>query len=213
MAVAIKITPMSESKLVCVFAYANLCLTEAFIGLARQTPQIADRLRLDTLGAGHFAIFAEQTESLHSVKGRFEELVEPFAQFLSVTAPANRTQSMLRLAISAGLLADLSQTMIPRLEAETAQRIAPGKAIWRSIDFASSQVVEDISGSLSLYGRRVISEAILLVQMLAARDVELSNVLSGTDDDGLADLAGVGTLMDGLLESAMRRMRHLGLNA
>ncbi len=204
---------MSESKLVCVFAYSNLCLSEAFVGLAKQTPQISDRLRLDTLGAGHFAMFAEQTESLRSIKGRFEELVEAFAQFISVTAPKNRSQSMLRLAICAGLIVDLSETLLPRLEPETAKRIAPGKAMWRSIDFVSSQVVDDISDSLSLYGRRVVSEAILLAQTLAARDVELSNILSGTNDDGLADLAAVGTLMDALLKSAMTRLRHLGLNA
>lgn len=209
---------MSENKLVNVVSYANLCLHEELVRLAAKSEDMADRLRLNTLGAGHFARFADNAGSLKSMKNRFEDISGTINEFCRLTAPKSDSEAMLRVCLVVGFIEELVKSVEPNLSEMEKKALKSSTQLWRSHDFASSKVVghlkdEGVVDILSLYGRRVISELMLTVQTLAAADPALSNVLSGSDGDGLDDIAGVGELMDELLEKARARMRHLGLRA
>ncbi|MDK7733320.1 ferritin-like fold-containing protein [Propionimicrobium lymphophilum] len=209
---------MSENKLVSLMSYANLCLHEELVSRAARAGELEDRLRMNTLGAGHFARFAEHAGTLKTMKARFEPIAGPINEFGRLTDPKDDVEAMLRVCLVVGFMADLVKAVEQNLSNKDKDALNVSTQLWRSHDFASSKVVSSLDDEgavdvLSLYGRRVISELTLTVQSLAAADQELSNILSGTKDDGLADIAGVSNLMDQLLEKARSRMRHLGLRA
>lgn len=99
-----------------------------------------------------------------------------------------------------------------------------GPVAWRIADFANRTLSQsladdpDLAGSLALYGRRLAAEALGQCQRIAAKEVELTELVASAvprpDDAQTGDMAALGAvsvLLEQLMEGHSRRMARLGL--
>lgn len=206
-----------SSQLAALLGLINITLFEDLAGLAAVSDEMAERIRLDTLAAGLFLRFTDQTSGLDDGVEILERFAAPLQTFLSMTAPADEIQQDIRLLLLAGVQSDLAEALTSRRNG-LPKALETGPELWRVIDHASTRIMAALAEDpqavqlSNLFARRAVAECVVLFQTIAARSTEFSNELSGSADDGLADLAGVSATLEAVVAATNARLQRLGLN-
>lgn len=203
--------------LVSFLAYLNLLLFERLVTTATQTKDSDERIRLDTLAAGHFDLYCQQSQG--HTQATATSYLEPVTEFAELTKPTGRLQQLIWLLAVAGVQGDLARALAQPAGQEASPEVKDSPQLWRTLDYASAGILAQLApnpdqvGLASIYARRVSAELIVLFQTMAARDTSFSNALSGHADDGLADLTGASQTLERVLVALAARLRRLGVNA
>lgn len=198
-------------------AYGQLT---AFYRLAEDAafaPDLSGKVAMARLAAADVEHFDLLCAALRERGADPEEAMAPFAAILegyhASTAPAGWLEALVKAYLGDGLAADFHREIAAALPAEVREVVRRALADTGMSEFVVAEVRAALAASaplqarLSLWGRRLLGEAITQAQHVAAqRDGLAELVLAAT-----GDLSGLGVLIDRLQAEHTARMESLGL--
>ncbi|NPC95965.1 ferritin-like fold-containing protein [Nocardioides sp. zg-DK7169] len=202
-------------------AYGEISAFERLAEDARLAPSLEDKVAIATMAAGEFG----KVRLLHQ---RLEELgADPFVamapfrspidSFHEHTAPSDWYEGLIKAYVGDGLADDFYREVAAYLDVETRDLIVSSLEETAHsafvVDRVRAAIARDprLGGRLALWGRRLVGEALIQAQRVAAERDSLSALLAGgTDRPGL-DLAAIGRMFARLTERHAERMDSLGL--
>lgn len=205
------------AALFAVLAYGELA---AFDRLARESemaPDLRGRIAVSSMAAAQMRNFELLDTELHR---HGQDVVVATAPYVPVitryharTTPRNWNEALIKAYIGDGLAADFFQEIARALPGEPAAVVAAVLSDTSESDFVVDRVRAAVRANpalrspLTLWGRRLLSEAITQAQeVLATRD-ELAALLF----EHSGDLPGVAQLFESLQTRHAERMATLGL--
>lgn len=150
-----------------------------------------------------------------------EPFRSPFEAFHEHTAPADWFESLVKAYVGDGLAADFHREIAAYLDEDTRDLITAsledaGRAAF-VVDRVRAAIGADprLAGRLALWGRRLMGEALIQAQRVAADRDALAGLLAGGGgrlvERGF-DLAAIGRMFTRLTERHAARMGELGLD-
>lgn len=202
-------------------AYGEVAAFERLSEDAKLAPTIADKAALHGMAAtehGHYRRLADRlTELGADPVVAMEPFEKPIDEFHDRTAPADWFESLVKAYVGEELTADFYREIASLLDPETRTLITDALADEGEADFALHRVRDGITadpklaGRLALYGRRLMGEALIQAQTVAAERDALAGLLAGGVDWPGIDLATIGQMFTRLTENHVGRMTALGL--
>lgn len=206
-----------------VLAYGELVAFERLAADARLAPSLVDKATLAELAVVEFR-HCERLVNALAARGVDPELamqpfVQPLEDFHARTPPSDWLESLVKAYVGDGLANDFYRELATVLDPETRDLVVTVLGDEGHAEFVVERVrgaIERepaVAGRLALWARRIVGEALVQAQRVAAdRDVLASLLVGGADGLG-ADLAELGKVFNRLLENHSRRMARLGLSA
>ncbi|KXP01036.1 ferritin-like fold-containing protein [Tsukamurella pseudospumae] len=205
------------AALFAVLAYGELAAFQRLSKESEMAPDLRGRIAVASMAAAQMRNFELLDTELDR---RGQDVTVATAPFVPVitryherTTPRNWNEALVKAYIGDGLAADFYSEVARALPGEPASVVAAVLSDTRESEFAVSRVRGAISANpalrspLTLWGRRLLSEAITQAQeVLATRD-ELAALLF----EHSADLPGVAQFFESLQTRHAERMATLGL--
>lgn len=144
-----------------------------------------------------------------------QPFVVPFAAYHERTRPNDWLEGLVKAYVGEGIAKDFYREMAGLVDAETMALLSGAVDDRAEAEFivplVRTALVTDprATGRLSLWGRRLMGEALSQAQAVAVDRDALANLLVGSG----ADLTEVGAMFDRLRERHRERMERLGLSA
>jgi hypothetical protein len=214
-------TPVDSSAVVDLLgalAYAELTAFDRLAEDARLAPTLAGRAALAKMAAaeiGHYAQLAERLAELGADPG---EAMAPFVPALDAfhesTRPSTWLEGLVKAYVGDGLATDFYREIAAFLPDPDRALVLDVLADTGHADFAVREVRAAITadrkvpGRLSLWGRRLVGEAMSQSQAVVAEHDRLAELIIA----GTGDLAGVARLIERITSAHTKRMKALGLN-
>jgi len=204
-----------------VIAYGEISAFERLVEDARLAPTLEDKVAIASMATAEFA-------HVGRLRVRLEELgADPFAamapfreaidRFHEHTAPADWFEGLVKAFVGDGLADDFYREIAAYLDADTRDLVVAsledsGHAAF-VVDRVRSAISADprLGGRLALWGRRLMGEALIQAQRVAADRDALSALLAGGVDRPGLDLAAIGRMFTRITERHAARMAELGL--
>lgn len=204
--------------LLAVLAYGEL---EAFDRLSQDAvlaPDLAGREAVTEMAIGEYGHYKILVEGLRARGADPWSVMQPFRKaiddFHQSTAPADYPEALVKIYVGDGIAADFYR--------EVAQYLDDGSRLLVNgvcDDLGHSAFVvptvrrmisqdKTLASRLSLWGRRLVGEALSQSQRVAAEREAMGELLVGS-----TDLAELGRMFARLTDAHAARMRELGLNA
>jgi hypothetical protein len=201
-----------------VLAYAELTAFDRLAEDARLAPTLEGRAALARMAAaeiGHHCRLAERlVEHGADPSGAMAPFVPALDAFHEGTRPSTWLEGLVKAYVGDGLATDFYREIAVFLPAPDRDLVLDVLADTGHADFAVREVRAAIrrdrrlAGRLSLWGRRLVGEAISRSQAVLAEHDRLADLIVR----GTGDLAGVGRLIERITAAHTDRMKTLGLN-
>jgi hypothetical protein len=207
------VTPVDTTAVVDLLgalAYAELTAFDRLAEDARLAPTLGGRAALARMAAAEIEHHLRLAERLTELGADPAEAMAPFVSALDTfhesTRPKTWLEGLVKAYVGDGLASDFYREIAAFLPTPDRDLVLEVLADTGHADFAVREVRAAISkdrrlaGRLSLWGRRLVGEAISRSQAVIA------------EHDPLAELAGVGRLIERITAAHTDRMKALGLN-
>lgn len=210
-------------ELLAAVAYGELSAFERLAEDVKLAPTVADKVELGDMAATEF-------EHLRTLLGALRDMdVDPYAamdpfrepidSFHRNTAPADWWEGLVKAYVGDGLAADFYTEIAAYLDPQTRALVVETLSETGHSEFVVQRVRAAIdenprlAGRLALWGRRLMGEALVQGQRVAAERDALAALLAGGIDRPGLDLAAIGRMFTRLTERHTERMTALGLDA
>jgi hypothetical protein len=201
-----------------VLAYAELTAFDRLAEDARLAPTLGGRAALARMAAaeiGHHVRLTERIEELGvNPANAMAPFVAPLDAFHNSTRTTGWLEGLVKAYVGDGLAADFYREIAAFLPKPDRELVEDVLADTGHSEFAVREIRAAVRansklvGRLSLWGRRLLGEAISQSQaVIAERDQLAHLIMSGT-----GDLTGLGRLIERITAAHTERMKNLGLN-
>lgn len=214
-------TPVDSSAVVDLLgalAYAELSAFDRLAEDARMAPTLAGRAALAKMAAAEIAHHGQLTARLTELGADPAEAMAPFVAALDAfhraTRPSTWLEGLVKAYVGDGLASDFYREIAAFLPERDRDLVLEVLADTGHADFAVREVRAAIKadrkvpGRLSLWGRRLVGEAMSQSQAVIAEHDRLAELIIA----GTGDLAGVARLIERITAAHTKRMKALGLN-
>lgn len=202
-------------------AYGEVAAFERLAQDSELAPGLADRTELQGMAATEFGHYRKLADRLASLGADPVTAMVPFQraldEFHDRTAPADWFEALVKAYVGEGLTADFYREIAANLDEDTRALILEilddeGQAAF-AVDRVKAGIAADsrLAGRLALFGRRLMGEALVQGQSVAAERDALTAMLAGGVGRPGFDLATIGRLFTRLTENHVARMGTLGL--
>jgi ferritin-like protein len=214
-------TPVDSSAVVDLLgalAYAELTAFDRLAEDARLAPTLTGRAALAKMAAAEIGHHCRLTERLEQLGADPARAMAPFMPALDAfhesTRPSTWLEGMVKAYVGDGLAADFYREIAAFLPDTDRALVLEVLADTGHADFAVREVRaavkadRKVPGRLSLWGRRLVGEAMSQSQaVIAEREGLAALIVAGT-----GDLSGVARLIERITGAHTKRMKALGLN-
>jgi len=210
-------------ELLGILAYGEISACERLAEDAKMAPAIRDKMALATMAAaelGHVARLHERlTELGADPYDAMAPFIAPIEKFHRHTAPADWYEGLVKAYVGDGLAADFYREIAAYLDSATRDLVIASLEDSGQADFVVDRIRQAIAttpsvgGRLALWGRRLMGEALIQAQRVAAERDALSALLAGGIDRPGLDLAAIGRMFTRITERHDGRMAEVGLSA
>jgi tRNA-(MS[2]IO[6]A)-hydroxylase (MiaE)-like len=201
-----------------VLAYAELTAFDRLAEDARLAPTLAGRASLARMAAAEITHHTRLTDRLTELGVDPSTAMAPFVPALNAfhegTRPSTWLEGLVKAYVGDGLASDFYREIASFLPDPDRALVLEVLADTGHADFAVREVRAAIAadrrvpGRLSLWGRRLVGEAITQTQAVIAEHDRLAElIISGT-----GDLRGIASLIERITSAHTQRMKALGLN-
>jgi hypothetical protein len=201
-----------------VLAYAELTAFDRLAEDARLAPTLGGRAALARMAAAEIAHHVRLTDRLAELGVNPAHAMAPFVsaldRFHESTRPSTWLEGLVKAYVGDGLATDFYREIAGFLPDPDRALVLEVLADTGHADFAVREVRSAIAanrkvaGRLSLWGRRLVGEAMTRSQAVIAEHDRLAELIIA----GTGDLSGVGQLIERITSAHTERMKALGLN-
>jgi len=206
-----------------VIAYGEISAFDRLAQDARSAPTLPDKSELARMAAAEFGHFERLCDQLRGLGADPYQAMAPFVApvdaFHVRTASSDWLEGLVTAYVGDGLAADFYAEIASFVDADTRAVVLEslrdaGQSAF-VVDRVRAAIAADprVAGRLALWGRRLMGEALIQAQRVAAERDELTALLTGGVDRPGLDLVSIGRLFTRLTENHTRRMESLGLAA
>lgn len=211
---------VAVADLLGVIAYAELVAFERLASYSSLAPSLVDKATLAELAVTEFRHCEQLVNALAERGVDPEQAMQPFVQplddFHAKTTPSDWLEGLVKAYVGDGLANDFYRELAAVLDPETRALVIEvvgdtGHSEF-VVDRVRAAIEEDatVGGRLALWARRIVGEALVQAQRVAADRDALAALLVGGGAAG-ADLTELSKAFNRLLENHSRRMAELGL--
>lgn len=206
-----------------VIAYGEISAFERLAEDAKLAPTLEDKFAIASMAAtefGHLAMLQDRLTELgmdpFAAMAPFQDALDRFHEH---TAPSDWYEGLIKAYVGDGLAADFYREIAAYLDPRTRDLILASLTDAGHsqfvIDRVRSAIAADprLGGRLALWGRRLMGEALIQAQRVAAERDALSALLAGGVNRPGLDLAAMGRMFTRITELHAARMAELGLDA
>ena len=201
-----------------VLAYAELTAFDRLAEDARLAPTLTGRAALARMAAAEIGHHVRLTERIEELGVNPSNAMAPFVAALDAfhnsTRPSGWLEGLVKAYVGDGLAADFYREIaafLPKPDRELVQEVLAdtGHAEFAVREIkAAVRANSKLVGRLSLWGRRLLGEAISQSQAVVAERDQLAELIM----TGTGDLTGLGRLIERITAGHTERMKNLGLN-
>ncbi len=204
--------------LLAVLAYGELQAFERLAQDALLAPDLVGREAVTDMAVGEYGHYKFLVEGLRARDADPMVVMEPFRKaiddFHASTAPSDYPEALVKIYVGDGTAADFYREVAQFLDADSKALVDTvcddlGHSAF-VVPTVRSMIAADrtLASRLSLWGRRLVGEALSQSQRVAADREAMGELLVGS-----TDLAELGRMFARLTDAHAARMRELGLNA
>ena len=210
--------------LLAVIAYGEISAFERLVEDAKLAPTLEDKVALATMASAEFGRVHGLNDRIRSLGADPFEAMAPFREaidgFHAHTAPADWYEGLIKAYVGDGLASDFYREIAAYLDADTRDVVLTTVDTVEEtqhsafvVDRVRAAIAQDprLGGRLALWGRRLMGEALIQAQRVAADRDALSALLAGGVDRPGIDLAAIGRMFTRITERHAERMAELGL--
>ncbi len=201
-----------------VLAYGELQAFERLSLDAVLSPDLAGREAVTEMAIGEYGHYKILVEGLRArgadPMSAMRPFVAPIENFHKSTAPADYPEALVKIYVGDGIAADFYREVAQFLDEDSRGLVDEVCADLGHSAFVvptvRRMITQDrtLASRLSLWGRRLVGEALSQSQRVAAEREAMGELLVGS-----TDLAELGRMFARLTDAHAARMRELGLNA
>ena len=211
--------PAAVIDLLGVLAYGELSAFDRMAADARMAPSTGLRAALSEMAAMEMGHYRKLVGRLAELGADPQQAMAPFVDaieaFHARTEPRSWGEALVKAFVGDGLAADFYREIAAYVDEATRALVIEALADSGNSEFVIREVGVLIDGDpamasrLSLWGRRLVGEAISQAQRVAAERDALALLIVG----GTGDLAGISQLTDRITGRHVERMTALGLSS
>ncbi len=205
------------TKLFAVLLAGEYSAYTRLIAESAMAPDIASRIAIARMASAEMGHFDQLAEQLVNRGGdpvaAVNDYVDVFDRYHGSTNPKTWYEAMIKAYVGDGLAADFYVELAHMLPSGPREVVEGVMAQTANSAFARDQVRAvvdarpEMRGPLTLWGRRLLGEAITHAQWVLAAEDDVTDLLFR----GTGDLAAVSTFFDSVSARHAQRMAELGL--
>lgn len=206
-----------------VISYGEITAFERLAEDAKLAPTLEDKVAIATMATAeftHVSVLLARIEQLGADPfAAMAPFRDPIDLFHAHTAPADWYEGLIKAFVGDGLANDFYREVAAYLDPDTRELVL---AVLEDsghsrfvVDRVRAAIEADhrLGGRLALWGRRLMGEALIQAQRVAAERDALSGLLAGGVDRPGLDLASIGRMFARITERHTGRMAELGLDS